>query len=134
MAQVNIKPNRIKFIAALKETLKRIEDERLAYHTSMDEYKKARMEWAKTADLSLDNIKESQIDFTSVGTATKIVRVVVKKLPAGLPKRPAEPALKDWEAQDAIVQLKSVIAMLELTDEETVSASVANKVSQFLIK
>ena len=133
MAQVNIKPNRIKFIKALEDSIKRITDERKAYEAELKQYKKDLEVWRKTADLSPENIKEMSIgiDFR-LDEPTKVVTVTLKKVPTGAPKKPSAPALAVWDENQALEEMRSIIAMLKLTDEEVVSASVANKVARYL--
>ena len=133
MAQVNIKPNRIKFIKALEDSIKRLTDERKAYDAELKQYKKDLEVWRKTADLSPENIKEMSIgiDFR-LDEPTKVVTVTLKKVPTGAPKKPTEPKMGMFEQREAVAEMQSIIAMLKLTDEEVVSASVANKVARYL--
>ena len=132
MAQVNIKPNRIKFIKALEISLERIHTERKNYEAANKQYRLDLEAWASSVDLSPDNIKETSIRTDYRGQAIKEVVVTVKKLPTGKPKEPTKPSLEGYRETEAIEDLKSVIAMLKLTDEETVNASVANKVAKYL--
>lgn len=132
MAQVNIKPNRIKFIKAIEESIKRVTDERKAYEAGLKQYQKDLEVWRKTADLSPENIKESLINLSHFEGKPFEVKVVLKKYPADKPKKPSEPAMSVWDENEALKEMRSIIAMLKLTDEDVVSASVANKVARYL--
>ena len=132
MAQVNIKPNRVKFIKALETALINTENEFKQYEIDLKQWNKDIEEWKKSADLSPENIKSSEITFRYSETKPHNVLIELKKYPTGMPKRPTEPTDYGYHGQIKIKELKSVIAMLKLTDEDVVSASVANKVAQYL--
>lgn len=131
MAQVNIKPNRIKFIKALEESIKRIEREHKENVAARKQYAKDLDAWCKTADLSADNIKSAIIN-TNHSDEASGVTVILKKYPPNKPKRPDSPDLTGWRMDEALAEMNSIIAMLKLTDEDVVSASVANKVARYL--
>ena len=132
MAQVNIKPNRIKFIKALEDSAKRLIQIDKDYQAKVKQYEKDLTEWRKTADLSPDNIKSSEIQDVTHFKKIQQVVVVLKKYPANQPVRPAFPELEGYQLKEALQEINSIINMLKLTDEETVSASVANKVARYL--
>ena len=132
MAQVNIKPNRIKFIKALEDALLKTQNELKQYEADLKQWKKDIAVWKASADLSADNIKSSQISFGYHGGKVSHVAVELKKYPTGMPKKPTEPAMYGYRGEEKQREIKSVIAMLNLTDEDVVSASVANKVAQYL--
>jgi hypothetical protein len=132
MAQVNIKPNRIKFIKALETSLEGIHTADKKYQEDYKQWRKDITAWEQTADLSPENVKEVKISFDYREDKPTGVAVILKKYPAGKPKKPTEPYLSGYRKTEAIDDLKSVIAMLKLTDEEVVSASVANKVAKYL--
>lgn len=132
MAQVNIKPNRIKFIKALEASIKRIEKEHDDYNAAIKQFDKDLAAWRKTADLSPENIKSSEVSTHYHNGTPQSVTVVLKKYPPNQPKKPTEPSLAGYRKTEAIEDLRSVIAMLKLTDEETVNASVANRVAKYL--
>jgi hypothetical protein len=134
MAQVNIKPNRVKFIQALEAALLKGETETKQYETDLKQYNKDLEAWRASANLSPENIKSATISTNHHFSNMKPSHVVVelKKYPTGMPKRPTEPESFGYMGKARIAELKSVIAMLKLTDEDTVSASVANKVAQYI--
>lgn len=132
MAQVNIKPNRIKFIKALEDSIKRIETKAKEYEVALKQYEKDYEVWRSSGDFSPENIKSSVIYTKSYDDKPYEVKVVLKKWPTGMPKKPTEPELYGWQKRDALAEMTSIIAMLKLTDEDVVSASVANKVARYL--
>lgn len=127
MAQINIKPNRIKFIKALEDAKKRIVQESEAYKVALKKYKADLEAWHKSADLSPNNIKSIKVIDT---TYIKKVEVSLKKYPAGKPKEPALPRFSCTSF--ALDNINEVLVLLELTDAEYVSASVANQVAAYL--
>lgn len=134
MAQVNIKPNRIKFIKALEDSLKRLTSEAKEYEAAKKRYNKERALWetSSAVDFSPANIKSLKINLDYHDDKPFEVKVTLKKYPADMPKKPEAPALTGWQLEEAIKDMTSIINMLKLTDEEVVSASVANRVAVYL--
>lgn len=130
MAQINIKPNRVKFIEALKEAKKRIVSDEKDYLAARKQYEKDYEVWSTTADLSPDNIKSVKVSEDYAGR--KSVTVVLKKYPTAKPEAPKEPRFTTYRAQQAIEDISDVLALLALTDEDTVSASIANRVAPYI--
>lgn len=130
MAQINIKPNRIKFIKALKDSQKRIADAEKDYARDYKQWEKDVEAWARTADLSPDNVKSIRFEDHYSGQYRTVV--TLKKYPTGKPKKPAEPRFRNYAAEMAVRDIGDVLALLELTDEDTVSASIANRVAQYI--
>jgi acyl-CoA synthetase (NDP forming) len=134
MAQVNIKPNRIKFIKSLEDSLKAITSEAKEYEAAKKRYEKELALWETTSavDFSPANIKSLKINLDYRSDKPFEVKVVLKKYPTDVPKKPTAPALNGWQLEEAVKEMTSIINMLKLTDEEVVSASVANKVAVYL--
>lgn len=136
MAQISVRPNRIKFIKVLNESIKRINKEADAYEVAEKQYKKDMEAWRKSADLSPSNIKETYINTARYAhgepDAPESVTVKLKKYPANKPKSPKQPQYIGFSKTQAIREIETVIKMLELTDDELVNASVANKVAEYL--
>lgn len=132
MATLNIKPSRLKFIKALEDSIKRIELEDKEYEKALEAYNKALTSWKASADLSPSNVKSSCITLSYRDDEATDVRVTLKKYPANMPKKPVEPKFRNYRKTDAIEEIQGIIAMLKLTDEDVVNASVANKVAKYL--
>jgi hypothetical protein len=143
MAQISVRPNRVKFIKAVTTALKKIEDAADKYEADVAKYKADYKAWAESADLSPSNIKESKVHVSRTYNckndeskfAPDSVHVVLKKYPANMPKEPTPPITGTKSScayTEAVKELKSVITLLEMVDDELVNASVANNVKQYL--
>lgn len=130
MAQISVRPNRVKFIAALNASIKRIEKEHEEYNTKREAWRAAMETWQQQVNLSPDNIKE-----LAVSNEGLRVTAVLKKAPKGKPKEfdDSEYTYKyAHTVQYAVQDIVQVIKLLELVDDEHVNASVANRVAQYL--
>ena len=144
MAQISGRPNRTKLIAALKDSIKSIEKDAKEYQDALDQYKKYYKAWSESADLSPENIKTTQIVVGSDRydskkeewvSSPRSVEVVLKKYPTNMPKRPTTPKFGtkgDYRYKEAVDEIASTIKFLELLDDDSVNASTANKVKQYL--
>jgi hypothetical protein len=142
MAQISVRPNRVKFIKAVTVALKKIEEAADKYEADMAKYKEEYKVWEASADLSPSNIKETKVlvgrkyfENSPSKWAPNSVQVTLKKYPANMPKEPTAPATgtkNSYTYNDSVKELKSVITLLEMVDDELVNASVANKVIQYL--
>lgn len=132
MAMLNIKPTRVELVKAIKKALKDIPAESEQYDRDRKQYEKDLEEWVKSWDYSPSNIKYVAPTLDSL--TDKVVRATIhlKKYPANKPKRPKEPRIRGYYLQTAMDELGRALRLLELSDEDRVSASLANRVVDYI--
>lgn len=132
MAQISVKPTRVLMIQSIKDAIKRIPAEAEQYDRDVKQFKKDMQEWCKSWDYSPSNIKHVEPVMDHLND-NKVVRasIQLKKYPANKPKFPKRPRFDGHSIRYALDELNSVLYMLELSDEERVQASVANRVVQY---
>jgi hypothetical protein len=133
MAMLNIKPTRVDLVKAIKKALKDIPAESEQYARDYKQYKKDMEAWCKSWDYSPANIKEVEPVIDHYDGA-KVVRasIYLKKYPANQPKKPKEPRFQNYSLRNAVEELSRALRLLELSDEERVSASLANRVIDYI--
>jgi hypothetical protein len=131
MAMLNIKPTRVDLVKAIKKALKDIPAESEQYDRDYKQYQKDLEEWVKSWDYSPSNIKEAK---PSIDHNDKVVRATIylKKYPTNMPKAPKEPRIRGYYLNTAMDELGRALRLLELSDEERVSASLANRVIDYI--
>lgn len=132
MAMLNIKPNRVDLVKAIKKALKDIPAESEQYDRDRKQYEKDLEAWVKSWDYSPSNIKQAT---PSIDHLTgKVVRATIylKKYPANKPKAPKEPRIRGYYLNTAMDELARALRLLELSDEDRVSASLANRIVDYI--
>lgn len=133
MAMLNIKPTRVDLVKAIKQALKDIPAESEQYKNDLKQYEKDLEAWCKLWDYSPANIKSVHPTINQYNGG-KVVRSLIhlKKYPANQPKRPKEPRFDGYSMRNALDELSRALRLLELSDEERVSASLANRVVDYI--
>ncbi|CAB4128059.1 hypothetical protein UFOVP111_4 [uncultured Caudovirales phage] len=132
MAQISVKPTRTLMVQAIKDALKNIPAEIEKYEQDLKQYKKDMQAWVKSFDYSPSNIKDSDVREDIYTNKVYGVTVHLKKYPANKPKLPKRPRFDGHYKNHAMEELTRVLRMLELSDEERVTASLANRVIDYI--
>lgn len=132
MAQISVKPTRTLMVQAIKDALKNIPAEIEKYEQDKKQYAKDMEAWVKSFDYSPSNIKSSDVREDIYSNKVYSVTVNLKKYPGNKPKAPKRPRFEGHYQHHAMDELKRVLRMLELSDEERVTASLANRVIDYI--
>ena len=126
---MNIKVSRTGLIAALKKALKTRETAVAQQEKAQEEHQKALKDYEDKvlAYVISGKAANPRVRVHHDGEATVIV-----SLPAALKKKPQMKDMDRFYPSAEIMEIKSAIALLELSDEDKVSASTYKHVSQYL--
>lgn len=132
MAMLNIKPTRVDLVKAIKKALKDIPAESEQYDRDFKQYEKDLEAWVKSWDYSASNIKEANPSIDHLTGKPVRATIYLKKYPANQPKKPKEPRIRGYYLNTAMDELSRALRLLELSDEERVSASLANRIVDYI--
>ena len=132
MAQISVRPTRSLLVKAIKEALKSIPADIEKYEQDKKQYEKDMKEWVASFDYSPANIKDASPRIDNCSGKVYGTTVTLKRFPANQPKVPKAPRFNGYAKHYAIDELERVLRLLELSDEERVNASVANRVIEYL--
>lgn len=127
-----MKINKEKYLAKCKEALAKYEAPAIEYKEALDKWKAESEAWGKKV---IESKMLKMIVSSYNGDQTFYA---TGKMAESRPKRPEESdfyekyGIKTYDARPAIPALKEVIALIEMTDSETIGVSVANKVSNWI--
>jgi len=127
-----MKINKDKYLVKCREALAKYEAPAIEYKEALDKWKAETEAWGKKV---IESKMLKMIVSSYNGDQTFIA---TGKMAEVRPKRPEEGdfyekyGLKTYDAKPAISALKEVIALIEMTDSETIGISVANKVSNWI--
>ena len=126
-----MKINKEKYLAKCKETLAKLEKPEIEYKEAVDKWKADNVVWAKKV------IDSKQLEMVISYRGDQIFHAK-GKLAETRPKSPEESEfyakhnVTMYGTAEAIKSLREVIALIEMTEGDTIGISVANKVSQYL--
>lgn len=127
-----MKINKDKYLAKCREALARYEAPAIEYKEALDKWKAESEAWGKKV---IESKMLKMIVSSYNGDQTFYA---TGKMAETRPKKPEESdfyekyGIKTYDARPAIPALKEVIALIEMTDSETIGVSVANKVSNWI--
>jgi hypothetical protein len=126
---VNIKVSRTGLIDALKKAIKTREAALAEQEKAHKEFEKAQKEYEDKvlAYITSGKATNPKLFVRYDGEAT-----VTVELPAALKKGPKQKDVRRYYSVHEIPEIKSAIALLELSEEDTISASAYKNVAQYL--
>lgn len=125
-----MKINKEKYLAKCQEALNAWLEIENRYQADLEKWEKDTETWGKKV------IKSGQLKMSTNYSGDQFF-YATGKLAEERPKKPKEELYYDsrmvyYKKQPAIDALREVIALIEMTDSDTIGVSVANKVSQYL--
>lgn len=126
---MNIKVSRTGLIDALKKAIKTRETALAQYDKEQKEFEKAQKEHEEKilAYVLSGKASNPRLYVGYNGEAT-----VTVDLPAALKKGPKRKSLSNYYSAHEMNEIRAAIALLELSDEDTISASAYKNVAQYL--
>jgi hypothetical protein len=125
-----MKINKDKYLAKCREALARYEAPVKQYEADLEKWKAESEIWAKRV------IKSGQLEMRVNYNGDQYF-YAKGKLSLERPKRPEQEryltdGMRSYQMQEATKLLQEVIALIEMTEGDTIGVSVANKVGRFL--
>lgn len=126
-----MKINKEKYLAKCKATLATLEKPEIEYKEALAKWEVENAAWAKKV------IESKQLE-VRVDYRGDQYFYAKGKMAESRPKQPERHTIYDkhkvgmYQVEEAIKSLKEVIALIEMTEGDTIGISVANKVSQYL--
>lgn len=126
-----MKINKEKYLAKCKETLAKLEKPEIEYKEAVAKWEVENATWVKKV------IDSKQLE-VRLGYGGDQYFYAKGKLAESRPKQPQKETfygkhnLTIYSSEEAVKSLREVIALIEMTEGDTIGISVANKVSQYL--
>lgn len=126
----SMKINKDKYLARCREALEKYEAPRKQYEADLEKWKADIKAWSEKV------IKSGKLEVQANPTGTQYF-YAIGKLASEQPNKPNDrgyvpEGVPFYQVDEAIKTLKEVIALMEMTDSDTIGVSVANKAGRWL--